>query len=299
MHFGIFTFHRKGYGMAQKKALLIDISRCVGCNACQDACQGQNKLPELSGGETGKLSDKAYTALREYDGVHVRQLCRHCHEPACKSVCLASAFHQTPEGAVLYNGDKCIGCRNCIQACPFYIPKYEWKSNEYERDGEKHGWKGTFPRVKKCVLCSERIANGQAPSCADACHEQLGDESATTFGDYEEMVAEAKRRISEDPDGYVQRIYGLTEVGGTTVLFLSAVPFEQLGFDTKLEDGTTPAGFDAKVHDDAFPPLTGKALSKVPNVVAIGAALLGGVWWITNRRHEVEKHESHSNDSHN
>jgi formate dehydrogenase iron-sulfur subunit len=290
--------------MAQRKALLIDISRCTGCNACQGACQEQNKLPELSDDEAGRLSDRVFTALRqppEYRGegpdgsdLSIRQLCRHCHEPACKSVCLASAFRKTEEGAVLYDGDKCIGCRNCIQACPFYVPKYEWKSNSYERDGEKLGWKGTFPRVKKCVLCYERVANGEDTACAEACPYD-----ATNFGGYDEMVAEARKRMGEEPDKYIDRIYGLTEVGGTTVLFLSAVPFEKLGFDTKLADGTTPAGFDAKVHDGAFPPLTGKALSKVPNVVAIGAALLGGIWWITNRRHEVEKQESHGNDSHN
>jgi len=274
--------------MAQKKALLIDISRCVGCNACQDACQEQNGLPtDLSDEGKGRLSDKVFTALRECrglapdgDDVYVRQLCRHCQEPACKSVCLVDAFTKTAEGAVLYDGGKCIGCRNCLQACPFYVPKYEWGK--------------AFPRVKKCVLCHGRIANGQDTACAEACPYD-----ATNFGGYDEMVAEANKRMGGEPDKYVQRIYGLTEVGGTTVLFLSAVPFEKLGFDTKLEDGTTPAGFDAKLHDGAMPPLTGKALSKVPNVVCIGAALLGGIWWITNRRHEVEQQESHSNDSHN
>jgi formate dehydrogenase iron-sulfur subunit len=258
-----------------QKALLIDISRCIGCNACQDACPEQSKLEKVKEGA-------AITSLRtcsvKDEEVYVRQLCRHCKEPACKSVCLVDAFTKTAEGAVLYDGDKCIGCRNCMQACPFYVPIYEWGS--------------TFPRVRKCVLCSERIAKeGEVTACAEACSYE-----ATNFGDFDDMVAEANRRLGEEPE-YVQRIYGLKEVGGTTVLYISKVPFEQLGFDAKLADGTTPDGFIPKVGDGPMPELTGRALAKVPNVVCVGAALLGGIWWITNRRHEVEQNEA-NNDSH-
>jgi len=275
--------------MTNRKALLIDTTKCIGCNACQDACQEENKLPELSDEQKGVLSDKAYTALVKYEGkskegddIFVRQLCRHCNEPACLSVCLVDAFHKTPEGAVLYDGQKCIGCRNCMQACPFYVPKYEWSS--------------TFPRVKKCVLCSTRISNGQQTACAEAC-EGTGTE-ATVFGDFDDLVAEANKRITEEPDKYVPRIYGLKEVGGTTVLYLSSVPFEEIGFDTKLHVDTMPHGFDPKLKEGAMPPLTMRALSKVPNVVGIGAVLLSGIWWITNRRHEVQENETaHHNDS--
>jgi formate dehydrogenase iron-sulfur subunit len=275
--------------MTNRKALLIDTTRCIGCNACQDACQEENKLPELSEEEMGALSDKAFTALVKFEGkskdgedIFVRQLCRHCNEPACLSVCLVNAFNKTPEGAVLYDGKKCIGCRNCMQACPFYVPKYEWSS--------------TFPRVKKCVLCSTRISSGQQTACAEAC-ENTGTE-ATVFGDFDDMVAEANNRIGEEPDKYVPRIYGLKEVGGTTVLYLSSVPFEEIGFDTKLQVTAMPHGFDSKLTEGAMPPLTMKALSKVPNVVGIGAVLLSGIWWITNRRHEVHQNEtSQHNDS--
>jgi len=322
----------------EKKALLIDITRCVGCNACQDGCQEQNGLPDLSTNQSDahwskllgvdvskltdkedkltdkekeelkdnlknkfkdKLSDNVFTALRSFpdigpsgDDVYVRQLCRHCNEPACKSVCLVDAFTKTKEGAVVYDGDKCIGCRNCIQACPFYVPRYEWSK--------------TFPRVKKCVLCHDRIANGQPTACAEACANSLGeDDAATMFGDYDEMVTiaearmKAKPKSDENPDGYEQKIYGLKEVGGTTVLYLSSLPFEQLGFDTKLDkDGNPAAGFNAKLEEGDMPDRTMRALSKVPYVVGVGAVVLGGIWWITNRRHEVEKHEA-NNDSHN
>jgi formate dehydrogenase iron-sulfur subunit len=113
------------------------------------------------------------------------------------------------------------------------------------------------------------------------------------------MVAKAQNRIAENPDGYVQKIYGLKEVGGTTVLYLSAVPFENLGFDTKLDkDGKPVAGFNAKLEEGDRPDRTMRAHSKVPYVVGVGAVALSGIWWITNRRHEVEQHEA-NNDSHN
>jgi len=276
--------------MTNRKALLIDTTRCIGCNACQDSCQEENKLPELSEENKETLSDKAYTALTKYEGkskdgedIFVRQLCRHCNEPACLSVCLVNAFHKTPEGAVLYDGQKCIGCRYCMQACPFYVPKYEWSS--------------TFPRVKKCVLCSERISKGEQTACAEAC-ESTGTE-ATVFGDFDDMVAEANRRIAEEPDNYIDRIYGLKEVGGTAVLYLSSVPFEEIGFDKKLHVETTPHGFNPKLGEGPMPHLTMKALSKVPHVVGFGAVLLGGIWWITNRRHEVQENETAKHDDSN
>jgi formate dehydrogenase iron-sulfur subunit len=278
--------------MPKKKAMLIDVSRCVGCHECQNACQEENKLPDLDkspkGGLTkfkdaalrwplkpmtgqyadGRLNDIVFTTIENHkdkDGgdIFVRQLCRHCHEPACQSVCLVNAFHKTPEGAVLYDGKKCIGCRYCMQACPFFIPKYEWGS--------------AFPWVRKCVLCHKRIAAGGTTACAEAC-KNMGIE-ATIFGEYDEIVAEAAKRLSEGADLYAPKIYGLKEAGGTSVLYISPVPFEELGFDTRF------------IPESPMPDLTMAALSKVPNVVGIGAALLGGIWWITNRRQEVEQHE--------
>ncbi|MDR1841616.1 MAG: 4Fe-4S binding protein, partial [Holophagales bacterium] len=212
--------------------------------------------------------------------VYVRELCRHCADPACYSVCLVGAFHKTPEGAVVYSNKKCIGCRYCMQACPFFVPKYEWKS--------------VYPDVVKCNLCYEnRVSKGLPTACSEACEEMgIG---ATTFGDYDEIVAEAKKRIAEDPDTYVDKIYGLTEVGGTTVLYISSVPFEDLGFrNAQRDEKTTRAG----ITDEPMPRLTWNALSKVPNVIGVGAVLLGGIWWITNRRHEVEQADAaNHNDS--
>jgi len=243
--------------MPHKKALLIDISLCIGCNACQDGCKAENKL---AGGEEKRLSPTAYTALSEHNGHFVRHMCQHCDVPTCVSVCPVAAFTKLAEGPVLYDANKCIGCRYCMQACPFKVPRYEWAS--------------TKPRVQKCIFCAPRITKGLQPACADACPT-----GATKFGDRDELIVEANNRISAEPGKYVAKIYGRQDVGGTSVLFISPVPFEELGFDTRL--GDTP-----------MPLLTLSALSKVPNVVTVGAVMLAGIWWITNRRTEVQQYEA-------
>ncbi len=242
--------------MIKKKALLIDLTLCIGCNACQDACKTENGLPE---GEETRLSDTAYTALEEHDGVYVRRMCQHCIDPTCASVCPVGAFTKTAEGPVLYDESKCIGCRYCIQACPFQVPRYEWSSN--------------YPRVQKCRFCAERLKQGLQTACAEACPT-----GATKFGDRDDLVREAYNRMQAGPGKYVDRIYGLDEVGGTSILYLSSVPFEELGFKTRLTH--TP-----------LPMLTWQALSKIPTVVSVGGVFLYGIWWITNRRTEVRRIE--------
>jgi formate dehydrogenase iron-sulfur subunit len=242
--------------MIKKKAMLIDITLCVGCNSCQDACKKANGLPE---GEEKKLSATAYTALEEHDGVFVRRMCQHCESPTCVSVCPVGALEKTVEGPVIYDESKCIGCRYCMQACPFQVPRYQWGS--------------TYPRIQKCVLCHDRITKGLPTACSEACPT-----GATKFGDRDDLIVEALGRIQSEPTKYVNKIYGQNEVGGTSILYISSVPFEQLGFRTQLEA-------------TALPTLTWNALSKVPGVVSVGGVLLAGIWWITNRRVEVQRYE--------
>lgn len=247
--------------MSTKKALLIDLTLCVGCNACQAACKEVNKL---SDNEEKTLSPTAYTALDEYDGVFVRRMCQHCDDPTCASVCPVAAITKMPEGPVVYDEEKCLGCRYCIQACPFQVPRYEWSS--------------TTPRMQKCVMCHERLAQGLPTACSEACPT-----GATKFGDRDELIKEAYERMNAEPGKYVPKIYGEHEVGGTSVLYLSSVPFENLGFHTQLQ--TTP-----------LPQLTWNALSKIPGIVSVGGVMLFGIWWITNRREEVKKFEQRMND---
>ncbi len=241
-----------------KKAFLIDITECVGCGACYEACKEQNNLPETSDDPLkDSLSDKTYTIVEQRGDYFVRNMCKHCEYPTCVSVCPVGAFTKTEIGAVIYDESKCLGCRYCMQACPFQIPRYEWGSLK--------------PRVQKCIMCYDRVKEGNLPACAEACPT-----GATLFGDRDEMIALAKQKIAEEPEKYYSHIYGLEEVGGTSVLYLSPVPFEELGFNTKL-----PA--------TALPNFTHEALSKIPTLVTVGGVLLTGFYWLTNRKNEIAK----------
>lgn len=243
--------------LARPQALLIDLTRCIGCNECTAACLAAHHLdtdPET----VRALSSRSLTALEERDGIYVRQMCRHCLEPSCVSVCPVEAFRKLPAGPVVYDARRCLGCRYCMQACPFNVPKYEWDK--------------AVPAVVKCDFCATRQAAGQPTACAEACPAE-----ATVFGPRDELIAEAHRRIAESPDTYHPHVYGEHEIGGTSMLFLSPVPFEQLGFPA-LDGAPLPA-------------LTAAALEKIPGILSIGGAMLAGIWWITNRREEVARAE--------
>lgn len=242
----------------KRKAFLIDITECVGCGACYEACKEQNNLPQTSDDPLrDSLSDKTYTIVEQRGDFFVRRMCQHCEDPTCVSVCPVGAFTKTDVGAVLYDESKCLGCRYCMQACPFQIPRYEWGSVK--------------PRVQKCIMCYDRVKNGELPACAEACPT-----GATLFGDRDEMIEIAKQRLAENPEKYYQHIYGLEEVGGTSVLYISPVPFEELGFNTKL-------------LKTALPNFTHEALAKIPTLVSVGGVLLTGFYWLTNRKNEIAR----------
>lgn len=242
------------------KALLFDVTRCIGCGACYEACKEQNDLPVTADDFLeDTLSDVTYTTLEEREDRYVRHMCMHCQDPTCVSVCPVGAFEKTALGPVVYHADRCIGCRYCIQACPFNVPKYEWEAR--------------LPFVRKCTMCADRVAQGLPTACAEACPAD-----ATTFGDRDELIKEARARIAADPDTYVDHIYGLNEIGGTSVLILSDIPFEQLGFPTNL-------------GDEPLPMRTWVVLEQIPRFSVLASVFLGGVWWITKRREEVERVE--------
>jgi len=158
---------------------------------------------------------------------------------------------------VIYDEKACMGCRYSMVACPFEVPRYEWDS--------------LTPRIQKCTMCYHRITKGDVPACAEACPEE-----AVTFGDKKELLALARRRIVEHPDRYVPRIYGERIIGGTSVLFLAAVPFERLAFKVNL-------------GDQPMPELTWAALSKIPEVVTLGGAFMMGLFWIVDRRNKMAR----------
>ncbi len=242
------------------KAILYDSTLCIGCKACEGACAERWGLPyndRIAAEE--RISAHKLTAIETHGERFSRRLCMHCEEPACASVCPVGAVQKTVLGPVVYNPDKCIGCRYCMQACAFQVPSYEWDQR--------------LPKMRKCDMCFARQTRGEPTACAAAC--PVG---ATICGDRDALLAEARRRLAEKPGSYYGRIYGLKEAGGTSVLYLSAVPFEQIGLR-------------ANVPQEPLPALTWRVLGLVPDVVSTGSVLLGGIWWITNRRTEVAKAE--------
>lgn len=245
------------------KALLFDSTTCIGCRECEAACARENHLPyneTIAAEEKG--SDHKFTYVVTRGDKYMRRLCMHCEDPSCASVCPVGALVKTKAGPVTYDADKCMGCRYCMVACPFGVPKYEWSK--------------AVPAVRKCILCSDRVAAGKQTACAEACPT-----GATIFGERDELLLEARRRIRDNPGQYVNHIYGEHEVGGTSVLSLSSEPFATFGLPSKL--GTEP-----------LPQLTGRVLEHVPDVVSLGFTLLGGIYWITNRRTAVTAAENES-----
>ncbi len=231
-------------------ALLFDANLCVGCEACVDACKEENGLPDEP---RNVLSSDTFTVLEDKgDDLYLRQLCMHCVEPACASACPVAALHKTPEGPVVYEFDKCIGCRYCMIACPFSVPRYEWAS--------------TTPRVRKCEMCKHRTLEGRQTACAEACPTE-----ATIFGDRTELIAQAWKRIAEDPDSYAPKVYGLDEVGGTCVMMIGPPAI----FD---------ALFDPRLPHEALPEKTWAVLSRIPTPVGVAGMGLLGVHWVLRRR---------------
>ena len=238
------------------KGLLFDATRCIGCGACTAACKEQNGLPLPIEERTTAYT---WTVVEQRQGQNVRRMCMHCLDPTCVSVCPVGAMRKTESGPVVYDAAKCIGCRYCIMACPFDVPKYQWDR--------------AVPVVGKCVMCASRVEAGKPTACAAVCPT-----GATLFGEREALIREARARIAAEPGRYVDHIYGLEEAGGTSVLMLSSVPFAELG----LRDNLPP---------QALPLLTWRALSKVPDVVLLGGTLLYGIHWITRRRERVRRVE--------
>jgi formate dehydrogenase iron-sulfur subunit len=207
--------------------MLIDETRCTGCRACQVACKQWNDLPAettrnrgtytnppaLSANTWSLIEFKEIETRGQIGFYFLRRACMHCEHPACASACLVGALHKTAEGPVLYDDHKCIGCRYCMIACPFGIPTFDWNKGLLDQ-----------PLIRKCVFCADRVQNGLTPACAKACPSRV-----ILFGGRDELIAEGEARIRQSPGRYVNRIYGKAEAGGTSVLYLSSIPFEQLG----------------------------------------------------------------------
>ncbi len=260
------------------KGVLVDLTKCIGCRGCQVACKEWNqrsvKKTQITSGFANPpdLNSECYTRVKflerngQQDGPgfdFVKVQCMHCKDPACASACPVGAFRKTPEGPVAYNPEKCIGCRYCMLACPFQVPKYEWEK--------------VSPVVQKCTFCADRLAAGLTPACVRTCAS-----GGLYFDDREKVLAEAENRLRENPGRYVDHIYGKEEAGGTSWLYLSAIPFAELGFNTKISGVPLPS-------------LTWASLAKIPYAVGGLAVLLSAIAYIRNRgsRAESGKGEEH------
>jgi formate dehydrogenase iron-sulfur subunit len=248
------------------KAILTDVTKCIGCEQCVAACSVEHHLPPITHArwERGDgLSAERYTAVVRRGQAHVRKQCRHCLEPACASACPVGALHRTPEGPVVYDKDKCLGCRYCMMACPFGIPRYDWGA--------------AVPYVRKCTMCYEnRIKQGRQPACTEACPTK-----ATIFGERDALLAEAHRRLRETPKLYQPRVWGETEVGGTSVIYLSPVSLDFLSLGRAQSSRPLPA-------------LTKTAMHAVPPVFVAMGAVMGSLYWIIERRNRLAGGETPS-----
>jgi formate dehydrogenase iron-sulfur subunit len=259
-------------------SVLVDITRCINCRSCMRACKESNELPnntdltaDFPGSwESADLRFDQWTVVnpmitRNEDGVeitrNVKSQCMQCLEPTCVSVCPVGAMIKSEAGPILYSADRCIGCRYCIMACPFDIPKFEWEG-------------GMFSVIGKCQFCAhQRLAEGRLPACVESCPT-----GALKFGSRDALLFEARARVKTHPEQYINHIYGEHEAGGTAWLYLSDVPFEDIGFKSNVE--TAP-----------MPPLTWEVLSKIPVVAGAMAGLFGTVAWSLNRREAAEQRE--------
>ena len=261
-------------GFHDTPGVLFDGTRCIGCRKCELACNQVNNLPEpevpfdnLDILNTRRRTDEAtYTVVNRYETpngpVYRKNQCNHCLEPACASSCFVRAFQKQPDSAVDYDDTVCVGCRYCMIACPFEIPAYEYN-------------KAFTPRVMKCTLCGPQMRSGELrlPGCVEACPKE-----AMIYGPRNELINLAKRRFAAFPGRYVEHIYGESEMGGTSWMYISGVPFTQVGLREDL--GTKSA-----------PELTAGALAAVPVVVGVWPVLLGGIYAINKRKEKIAAQE--------
>ena len=238
-------------------AKLIDVSKCIGCKACQTACLEWNDLTEEVGVNTGvyenphDLTPASWTLMRytehenadgDLEWLIRKDGCMHCEDPGCLKACPSpGAIVQYTNGIVDFVRENCIGCGYCVKGCPFNIPRISKVDH----------------KAYKCSLCVDRVAVGQGPACAKACPTQ-----AIVFGTKEEMKEYAQTRIEDlKGRGYANAgLYDPPGVGGTHVMYV-------------LHHADRPSLYSGLPDEPRISPLveTWKGLTKYAGLAAIGA----------------------------
>ncbi len=262
--------------------ILYDATVCIGCKACVSACKQYNEMPpdfsstekiwddplDLSGRTLNIIklykNGAAEAKDREINGYsYIKRHCMHCVDPACVSACPVSALTKDPKnGIVKYSKSACIGCRYCQVACPFNIPKFQWDK--------------AFPVIKKCQLCSHRIENLETPGYSACC--EFCPTGASIFGNVDDLLKEAKRRLSLTPGEYayypigrvtstqlsyrkvtpyISQVYGEKEGGGTQFMMLANVPFDKLGLPllSDKSDAAVSEGVQHAIYKGMIAPI--------------------------------------------
>jgi len=257
---------------------LIDISKCIGCKACQVACMEWNDLRDAVGTTTGiydnprDLSAQSWTVMR-FSEVEVetgrlewlirKDGCMHCADPGCLKSCPApGAIIQYTNGIVDFHEENCIGCGYCIIGCPFDIPRLS------KQDG----------KVYKCTLCSDRVAVGLEPACVKTCPT-----GAIVFGSREDMVHHAEGRLADLKERGFQKagLYNPSGVGGTHVMYV-------------LQHADQPELYHGLPKDPGISPeiILWKGISKTVMNIGLGAAILAGLFhYVTQGPNEVKEEE--------
>lgn len=256
--------------------VLVDTTLCIGCRKCEEACNRRNRLPRTPESFSDRdvlrtfrrPTDTAFTVVNQFPGspspdqaglpqTYCKVQCMHCLYPSCVSACIVGALTKAGDGAVVYNPTICIGCRYCQIACPFEIPAYEFLEP-------------LKPRVRKCEFCADRVkGTGANPACAASCPTE-----ALVFGRRADLIAMAKERLAKRPDRYANHVYGDSEVGGTSWLYLTGRPVQEVGL-LKLPETPPPQRTEAIQH----------GIFKYGAIPVAFYGLLAGIMWHTHRRH--------------
>lgn len=184
--------------------IVFNLDVCIGCRACQTACKVWNglKAKETSFNPEGytnpvDLSPDTWMVMEFLEGLaegspfwlFKKRQCMHCSEAPCAKACPVNAIEVHPEGAVVIRPDKCVGCRYCVEACPYNVPRYDPATN----------------KVYKCTFCIDRVQNGLAPACVEACPT-----GALEFGPREELLRKYRAVGYEVYGDYVNEYVGRT-----------------------------------------------------------------------------------------